>query len=474
MALPVRPSMTPNVRWQFVLVYNAPPDWRARALEDVAAAVLDEAVRVGDAAGLPVHHYPLERTAEAHAAVEGATVGKVLVDVVRLSQQVSGRRQQPPRAPRVPLEPVDRDPAGRHVCDRVQPLVVPERDGQARVRPADRQGLGGQPGQRPRDRRVRDATGAADPVQDVGTVLLPVAGQRLDPDRSVSGIVGKAGIIGIAGAVGAAGAEQHQERHARRRTGHPPIIPPGAFPRRARRVSSRRPYAGPPCRRADQRPVATREGAAMKAWQVTGVGEPADVLRLGEVADVQPGPGQVAVRVLGCAANFPDVLMCRGLYQERPEIPYTPGIELCGEVVAVGADVADLAVGDRVLGGADLPAGGFAECALMSASDTFPAPPALDDAQAAALHVAYQTGWFGLHRRARLQAGETLLVHAAAGGVGSAAIQLGTAAGARVVGVVGEPGEGRGRGRARRGPRGRPQQRRLRGRSAGAHRRPGC
>ena len=177
----------------------------------------------------------------------------------------------------------------------------------------------------------------------------------------------------------------------------------------------------------------------MKAWQVTGVGEPADVLRLGEVADVQPGPGQVAVRVLGCAANFPDVLMCRGLYQERPEIPYTPGIELCGEVVALGADVADLAVGDRVLGGADLPAGGFAERALMSASDTFRAPPALDDAQAAALHVAYQTGWFGLHRRARLQAGETLLVHAAAGGVGSAAIQLGRAAGARVVGVVGSP-----------------------------------
>ena len=62
MALPVRPSMTPNVRWQFVLVYNAPADWRARALEDVAAAVLDEAVRVGDAAGLPLHHYPLERT----------------------------------------------------------------------------------------------------------------------------------------------------------------------------------------------------------------------------------------------------------------------------------------------------------------------------------------------------------------------------------------------------------------------------
>jgi NADPH2:quinone reductase len=81
MELPVRPSMVPNVRWQFVLVYNAPEAWRARALEDVAAAVLDGAVRVGAEAGLPLHHYPLERTAEAHAAVEGGTVGKVLIDV---------------------------------------------------------------------------------------------------------------------------------------------------------------------------------------------------------------------------------------------------------------------------------------------------------------------------------------------------------------------------------------------------------
>jgi len=79
--VPVRPSMVPNVRWQFVLVYNAPEAWRARALEDVAAAVLDGAVRVGAEAGLPLHHYSLDRAAEAHAAVEGGTVGKVLIDV---------------------------------------------------------------------------------------------------------------------------------------------------------------------------------------------------------------------------------------------------------------------------------------------------------------------------------------------------------------------------------------------------------
>lgn len=81
MELPVRPSMVPNVRWQFVLVYNAPEAWRGRALADVSAAVLDQAVRVGDEAGLPLHHYPLEQTARAHAAVENGAVGKVLVDV---------------------------------------------------------------------------------------------------------------------------------------------------------------------------------------------------------------------------------------------------------------------------------------------------------------------------------------------------------------------------------------------------------
>jgi NADPH:quinone reductase len=73
--------MVPNVRWQFVLVYNAPEAWRARALEDVGAAVYDGAVRVGPEAGLPLHHFPLEQAAEAHAAVEDGTVGKVLIDV---------------------------------------------------------------------------------------------------------------------------------------------------------------------------------------------------------------------------------------------------------------------------------------------------------------------------------------------------------------------------------------------------------
>lgn len=169
------------------------------------------------------------------------------------------------------------------------------------------------------------------------------------------------------------------------------------------------------------------------------LGEPRDVMTLDEIAEPQPAAGQLQVRVLGAAANFPDALMCRGLYQVRPSLPFTPGVELCGEVTTLGPGTVGFAVGDRVIGASALPAGGFAELALMDPATTFPAPEALDDAEAAAFYIGYQTGWFGLHRRARLQPGETLLVHAAAGGVGSAAVQLGKAAGARVIGVVGGP-----------------------------------
>jgi NADPH2:quinone reductase len=177
----------------------------------------------------------------------------------------------------------------------------------------------------------------------------------------------------------------------------------------------------------------------MKAWQVQQLGEPSDVMRLVDVGDPEPGVRQLLVKVLASPANFPDVLMCRGEYQVKPELPFTPGVELCGEVVALGGAVTGFAVGDRVLGGAVLPYGGFGELAVMDAATAFPAPPELDDAEASSLYIGYQTGWFGLHRRAALREGETLLVHAAAGGVGSAAVQLGKAAGARVVGVVGGP-----------------------------------
>ncbi|MEU4893128.1 NADPH:quinone oxidoreductase family protein [Streptomyces sp. NPDC044780] len=174
----------------------------------------------------------------------------------------------------------------------------------------------------------------------------------------------------------------------------------------------------------------------MQAWRVHDNGEPGEVMRLEEVPDPVAGPGQLLVRVRAVNVNFPDALLCRGQYQVRPPLPFTPGVELCGEVVAVG-EGADGEVGSRVLATPTLPAGGFAELVPVAAEAALPAPDALDDAEAAALHIGYQTGWFGLHRRAGLRSGETLLVHAAAGGVGSAAVQLGKAAGATVIGVVG-------------------------------------
>lgn len=177
----------------------------------------------------------------------------------------------------------------------------------------------------------------------------------------------------------------------------------------------------------------------MKAWRVHSNGEPRDVMRLEETPEPpSPGEGELLVRVRAANVNFPDALMCRGEYQVRPDFPFTPGVELCGDVLAAGPGTDGApAVGERVIAQPVLPSGAFAEQAVVSAASVRPAPEALDDAQAAALHIGYQTGWFGLHRRAGLQPGETLLVHAAAGGVGSAAVQLGKAAGARVIGVVG-------------------------------------
>jgi NADPH2:quinone reductase len=177
----------------------------------------------------------------------------------------------------------------------------------------------------------------------------------------------------------------------------------------------------------------------VKAWQVTQHGEPAEVLEMTEVERPEPGPGQILVRVLAAAANFPDVLLCRGTYQVRIPLPFTLGVELCGEIVEVGQGVSAFAPGERVIGDTALPHGAFAEYAIMDASAALPAPAALDDAEAAPFYITYETCWVGLHRRARLREGETLLVHAAAGGVGTGAIQVGKAAGARVIGVVGGP-----------------------------------
>ena len=175
----------------------------------------------------------------------------------------------------------------------------------------------------------------------------------------------------------------------------------------------------------------------MQTWRVHELGEPEAVLRLDDVDAPEPGPNEVSVDVAAASLNFPDVLMCRGEYQVKPPLPFTPGAEVAGTVVALGEGADPNLLGRRVIAIPKFGVGGFTERTVAPVSTVFPIPDSLTDASAAALHVTYQTGHVALHRRANLQSGETLLVHAGAGGVGSAAIQLGLAAGARVVATAG-------------------------------------
>ncbi|MFB9187156.1 NADPH:quinone oxidoreductase family protein [Dactylosporangium sucinum] len=165
------------------------------------------------------------------------------------------------------------------------------------------------------------------------------------------------------------------------------------------------------------------------------MGEPRDVLSLRDTPVPTPGRGQVLVEVLGAALGFPDALLCRGAYQDRPDLPFVPGAEVCGRVVDAGT-VTDVAEGDRVA--AVLPGGlgGLAQYAVADALQVYAVPPNLTDAEVAGLSTAYLTAWLGLHRRGALQPGENLVVSAAAGGVGSAAVQIGRAAGACVIAVT--------------------------------------
>ncbi len=177
----------------------------------------------------------------------------------------------------------------------------------------------------------------------------------------------------------------------------------------------------------------------MRTWRVHELGEPVDVLTLEDVPSPSPGPGEVRLDVAAAALNFPDILMCRGEYQVKPPLPFTPGSEVAGTVTAIGEGVDTVGMGERVLGIPKFGDGGLADETLAAAATVYPVPATLDWPAAAALHITYQTGYLALHRRAALRSGETLLVHAGAGGVGSAAIQLGRAAGARVFATAGGP-----------------------------------
>ena len=145
------------------------------------------------------------------------------------------------------------------------------------------------------------------------------------------------------------------------------------------------------------------------------------------------------IDVAAASLNFPDVLLCRGEYQVKPALPFTPGAEVSGTVTALGDGADPGLLGRRVIALPRSGSGGFTEQTVAYQAGIFAIPDSLDDVKAAALLVTYQTGHVALHRRAAIQPGETLLVHAGAGGVGSAAIQLGLAAGARVFATAGGP-----------------------------------
>ena len=177
-------------------------------------------------------------------------------------------------------------------------------------------------------------------------------------------------------------------------------------------------------------------GGGRARWLVRAHGAPADVLQLGH-GDVPPADSEsIVVAVEACALNFADDLLCRGGYQEKPPFPFSPGLEFAGVVVDAEHGTRH-AVGSRVAGSALLPHGALAERCRARNDDVYPLPDAVSSVDAAAMHITYQTCWFALNRRARLQPHDTFLVHAGAGGIGSAAIQLGKAAGAYVVATAG-------------------------------------
>ncbi len=174
----------------------------------------------------------------------------------------------------------------------------------------------------------------------------------------------------------------------------------------------------------------------MRAWRLHELGDPWDVLKLEEVTSPEPGPGMARVSVEACDLNFADILQCQGSYQEPLDPPFTPGMAVAGTVLEIGPD-SQLSVGDRVLGLGAEGWGGYAEEALVRSDNMRHVPADVPMPMAAAMHVIYGTGWFALHRRGQIQPGETVLVLAAAGGVGSAAVQMAKLAGCKVIAAAG-------------------------------------
>ncbi|MDE2561215.1 MAG: NADPH:quinone oxidoreductase family protein [Sphingomonadales bacterium] len=172
----------------------------------------------------------------------------------------------------------------------------------------------------------------------------------------------------------------------------------------------------------------------MQALEVQALSRDFSGCHFVEMPVPRPGPGEVLIRIEAAGLGFPDLLMTRGEYQVKPPLPFVPGMEAAGTVVALGDGVTGLREGQRVLSGAKT--GGLAGYGVFPASATMALPDALSFPEAAALRAAYVTAWVALVRRGQAQAGEWLLVHGAAGGVGLAAVDLARHLGLCVIAVA--------------------------------------
>jgi NADPH2:quinone reductase len=162
-----------------------------------------------------------------------------------------------------------------------------------------------------------------------------------------------------------------------------------------------------------------------------------DVLQIDEVAPRDPGPGEIRVRLGACAVNYPDILSCAGKYQDKPDFPFSPGMEAAGEIIDCAGNVSGYRTGDRVMLWCGPKYDGYAEEVTLPADRAFAVPAGMSDVEAAGFMLVYGTAWHGLVDCGHMLAGETVAVHGASGGVGMAAVQLAKALGATVIASAG-------------------------------------
>lgn len=172
-----------------------------------------------------------------------------------------------------------------------------------------------------------------------------------------------------------------------------------------------------------------------RAWRVHTLGSPREALHLDSVEVRDPGPGYTRVAVRAVGLNHPDLLLCAGRYQERPDLPFSPGFEAAGVVERSGPGSVHRP-GDPVIVVPELPSGAMQETLTVPDAQVYPAPSGAPATVSAVLHIAYATAHAALHRRADLRPGETVAVSGAAGGVGLAAVHLAHLAGARVIALA--------------------------------------